>query len=98
MMCSVVVLLETCEHLFEQLFAVASEHFMRRDVPEVAKLDFVWQNSGVPFNRMKKRYAIRVFGVSKRSVEIKKKTIKVHHVLRKSARRSSKRPILRNFS
>jgi hypothetical protein len=59
MMCSVVVLLETCEHLLEQLFAVASENFMRRDVPEVAKLDLVWQNSGVPLNRMKKRYPIR---------------------------------------
>jgi hypothetical protein len=46
----VVVLLETREHLFKQLFAVASEHFVRRDVPEVAKLDFVWENPGVPFN------------------------------------------------
>jgi hypothetical protein len=78
-MIGVIVLFEARVHLIEQLFAVPAEHFVRRHVPEVAKFDFVWQNSGVSFNRMKKCGAIRGLGISKRPVEIKEKAIVIHY-------------------
>src|SRR5436190_10577417 len=74
----VIVLFEARVHLVEQLFAVAAEYFVRRHVPEVAKLDCVRQNSGVSFNRVKKCRSIRWLRISKRPVEIKEEAIEIH--------------------
>src|SRR6185436_8706 len=78
MVSRIIVLFKTSVHFVEQVFPVAPEHFVRGDIPVIAKLYVIRKNSGMPFNRVKKRCAIRSLRVGKRSVKIEKEAIELH--------------------